>query len=65
MSDLALYLTAFGILMLAVGGLALGLIHNKPLKGSCGGIAGVTGESCNVCGASADDVCRDPAQQRN
>lgn len=58
MGGLAIYLTTFAVLLLAVGGLAIGLLQRKPLQGSCGGIANFTGERCAVCGAGEDDACR-------
>lgn len=61
MSDIVLFLVTFAVLAVAFGGLALGLLQNKPLKGSCGGLSNVTGERCGFCGADSADRCEAPA----
>lgn len=44
------FLLAFGLVLLSVLGLALGVIFGRsPLKGSCGGLACATGLSCRGC----------------
>lgn len=45
---------AFVILMLVMGGMAIGLIlRGKPIKGSCGGIASLgMGTACDICGGN-------------
>jgi hypothetical protein len=53
-------LLAAGIFVLAVALLSLGsVVFRRPLRGSCGGVAGVMGEegdgTCSVCGRSYDD----------
>lgn len=43
---------AFAILLLSMGGLALGVMAGrKPIKGSCGGLACVKGIDCGACRA--------------
>lgn len=43
---------AFAILLLSVGGLAIGVMAGrKPIRGSCGGLACVKGFECGSCGA--------------
>lgn len=53
-------LLAVGIFGLAVALLSLGsVVFRRPLRSSCGGVAGAMGEkgdgSCTVCGRSYDD----------
>jgi hypothetical protein len=53
-------LLAAGIFALAVALLSLGsVVFRRPLRSSCGGVAGAMGEesgaSCSVCGRSYDD----------
>ena len=45
---------AFVIFSLLFAGMAIGLIiQNKPLKGSCGGVAKLMGkEDCDLCGGN-------------
>lgn len=61
MNDLVLFLVTFAVLGVTFGGLALGLLQSKPLKGSCGGLSNVTGESCDFCGADRAESCGPPA----
>jgi hypothetical protein len=43
---------AFAILLLAMAGLALGVMAGrKPIKGSCGGLACIKGIDCGACKA--------------
>ncbi|WP_306258945.1 (Na+)-NQR maturation NqrM [Pararhizobium sp. IMCC21322] len=43
---------AFVILLVSMGGLALGaMAGRKPIKGSCGGLACVKGIDCGACRA--------------
>ena len=48
------FFLTFGIFVLFFIGMALGLlVQNKPLKGSCGGIANLLGGSdCQFCGGN-------------
>ena len=46
------FVLSFAIFLLAVGGLAVGVIFGRPpLKGSCGGLACIKGTSCGACKA--------------
>ena len=57
MSELIL---SFLIIASAFTGLAIGLIlKNKPIKGSCGGVANLQeGSSCEICGRSDPENCK-------
>ena len=49
----------FVIISIAFAGLAVGLIiKNKPIKGSCGGLANIDESgSCTICGRSDPTNC--------
>lgn len=63
MSTIALLAVTFAVFAVAFGGLAVGLLQNKPLKGSCGGLSAMTGERCDVCGAKSEERCEAPSQE--
>lgn len=46
---------AFGLLLLVMAGMAVGLIlRGQPIKGSCGGISALgMGAACDICGGDA------------
>ncbi len=47
------FILAFGIILLAILGLALGVIFDRaPIKGSCGGVSCIKGSDCGACRAS-------------
>ena len=48
-------------MLTAFTGLAVGLIFkNQPIKGSCGGMANLKdGSTCEICGRSDPENCRD------
>lgn len=53
---LATFIAAFIVISLLVAGMAVGvLFSNKPIKGSCGGLAalGMKGD-CEICGGNRD-----------
>mgnify|MGYP003884979627 CR=1 FL=1 len=51
---------SFGVMLLAVSGMAVGaLVANKPIKGSCGGIAAKDGYNC-ACAEAGKQVCDTP-----
>ncbi len=65
---LSTVLITFVVMMLAVAGMAVGaMVANKPIKGSCGGIASQDGFDC-ACAAAGEKVCDEgpvaAAQQR-
>lgn len=51
---MATFFIVLGVMLLVVGGMAVGVIFsNKPLKGSCGGVGKALQEenySCEICG---------------
>ena len=53
------YLTAFAVFALAMLGMAIGvLISNRRLRGSCGGLAGMTDER----GRTLCEACTTPSE---
>lgn len=51
------WLLVFGIMLLVVAGMAIGVIMGrKPIAGSCGGIAnlGIEKDECPICGGNQD-----------
>lgn len=53
---LGTFIAAFVVIGLIIAGMAVGVIFsNKPIKGSCGGLAnvGITGE-CEICGGNIE-----------
>ena len=60
-----MFIVTFVVMMLAAGGLAVGYVFaGKEIKGSCGGINNIDGDSCNVCGRPAGDSCENPADTK-
>jgi hypothetical protein len=55
---LSVFLISFIVVMLAVGGMAVGVIaRGRPIKGSCGGLNKLEGleAECPICGRKSDD----------
>lgn len=49
------FLLTFAIILLAIGGLAIGVLFGRPpIKGSCGGVNCIKGSDCGACRAAAD-----------
>lgn len=47
------FLLAFAIILLAICGLAVGVLFGRPpLKGSCGGLNCIKGADCGACSAN-------------
>jgi len=58
------YVLAFFVLVLVITGMAVGVIFsNKPIKGSCGGLAavGIDGD-CEICGGDIQK-CEDEQER--
>lgn len=50
---MTVFMLVFGLMLLLVGGMAIGVMFGrKPISGSCGGLGatGVTQGSCKLCG---------------
>ena len=69
---MTVFLLVFGLMLLLVGGMAIGVMFGrKPISGSCGGIgaAGVSQGSCKLCGgdpnACDSGVGSDESTSRN
>lgn len=51
---MATFMFSLVIVLLAIGGLGLGVVAGRaPIKGSCGGVAGINGINCGLCKARA------------
>ena len=49
------FFLAFTIILLAIGGLAIGVLFGRPpLKGSCGGVGCLKGVNCGACRAAKE-----------
>jgi len=56
MSTLSLLAVSFGLLILVVGAMTIGLwFGRRPIAGTCGGLAKMQGESCSICGGKPDN----------
>ena len=53
------FLLVFSVMAISFGAIAVGvIIKNKPITGSCGGLANLEkGASCQICGRSSSEVC--------
>ena len=61
---LAMILVSFVVMLLAVAGMAIGvLVQNKPIKGSCGGVANRDGFDCACAAAGKPRMCEQPGSQ--
>lgn len=59
------FLATFLVMMLVVAGMAVGYVFTgRQIKGSCGGINNIDGDSCSVCGRPAGDSCDNPAENK-
>jgi len=61
---MATFFFAFALIAFLIGIMAIGVIlQNKPIKGSCGGLAALgMGNDCEICGgdrAKCDEVNKD------
>ena len=44
------FILSLAIILLAISGLAVGILFGRPpIKGSCGGLACITGADCSAC----------------
>ncbi len=61
---LAMILVSFVVMLLAVAGMAIGvLVQNKPIKGSCGGVANRDGFDCACAAAGQPRMCETSGTQ--
>lgn len=61
---LAMILVSFVVMLLAVAGMAIGvLVQNKPIKGSCGGVANRDGFDCACAAAGKPRECEQSGTQ--
>ena len=53
------FLLVFSVMAISFGAIAVGvIIKNKPITGSCGGLANLeNGASCQICGRTSSEVC--------
>lgn len=55
---LSMILVSFFVMLLAVAGMAIGVLaQNKPIKGSCGGVANQDGYDCACAAAGKPRQC--------
>ncbi len=62
---LNMILVSFFVMLLAVAGMAVGAMRNKPIKGSCGGVASQDGYDCACAAAGKPRQCENPATRPN
>ena len=53
------FLLVFSVITISFCAIAVGVIaKNKPISGSCGGLANLEkGASCQICGRTSSEVC--------
>lgn len=55
---LSMILVSFAVMLLVVAGMAIGaIVQNKPIKGSCGGVANQDGFDCACAAAGKPRAC--------
>lgn len=66
MAAMMTFFLAALVFLLVVAGMAVGVIFsNKPIKGSCGGIAALgLKEGCDICGGNAQ-VCEEETRKQS
>lgn len=64
---MATVILAFIVLSLVMAAMAIGVIvQNKPIKGSCGGIAALgMGQACDICGGDKKKCDSTKKQNKN
>ncbi|GAB2782915.1 (Na+)-NQR maturation NqrM [Halomonas shantousis] len=62
---MTIWLLAFGLMLLLVAGMAIGVIlGRKPIAGSCGGLNRLgLKQGCDICGGK-DEVCEEENRKR-
>jgi len=58
---MATFFITFLVFGAAIAAMTVGVVFTgKTIKGSCGGINTIDGDSCSVCGLPAGDTCDGP-----
>lgn len=55
---MTVYLVAFAVMLLVVVAMSVGaIVSNRPIKGSCGGLANLDNVDCAICGQKSGQRC--------
>lgn len=65
---MTVFILVFSLMLLVVGGMAIGVMFGrKPISGSCGGVGatGVSGGTCKLCGGNPNKCDSDEPSVRD